>query len=79
MEADVRLRSERPVPSPQFLPRALLVGQRHRWAAGENFTLADCAAAPALFYADWARPILTDTKRGFALLRGVRSGFPHQR
>jgi glutathione S-transferase len=23
------------------------------WAAGEDFTLADCAAAPALFYADW--------------------------
>jgi hypothetical protein len=26
------------------------------WAAGE-FGLADCAAAPALFYADWAHPI----------------------
>jgi glutathione S-transferase len=23
------------------------------WAAGETFTLADCAAAPSLFYADW--------------------------
>lgn len=23
------------------------------WACGEEFTLADCAAAPALFYADW--------------------------
>ncbi|MBY0421747.1 MAG: glutathione S-transferase family protein [Parvularculaceae bacterium] len=23
------------------------------WAAGEEFTMADCAAAPALFYADW--------------------------
>lgn len=23
------------------------------WACGEDFTLADCAAAPALFYADW--------------------------
>jgi glutathione S-transferase len=23
------------------------------WAAGDTFTLADCAAAPALFYADW--------------------------
>jgi glutathione S-transferase len=23
------------------------------WAAGAEFTLADCAAAPALFYADW--------------------------
>jgi glutathione S-transferase len=27
------------------------------WAAGEDFTLADCAAAPSLFYADWAHPI----------------------
>ena len=27
------------------------------WAAGETFTLADCAAAPALFYADWVEPI----------------------
>lgn len=23
------------------------------WAAGADFTLADCAAAPSLFYADW--------------------------
>lgn len=27
------------------------------WAAGADFTVADCAAAPALFYADWAHPI----------------------
>jgi glutathione S-transferase len=27
------------------------------WAAGESFTLADCAAAPALFYADWVDEI----------------------
>lgn len=27
------------------------------WAAGEMFTLADCAAAPSLFYADWLQPI----------------------
>ncbi|MEO8142405.1 MAG: glutathione S-transferase family protein [Sphingomicrobium sp.] len=27
------------------------------WAVGDNFTLADCAAAPALFYADWIEPI----------------------
>lgn len=27
------------------------------WAAGEDFTLADCAAAPSLFYADWTHPI----------------------
>ncbi|MNV63077.1 putative glutathione S-transferase [compost metagenome] len=27
------------------------------WAAGDAFSLADCAAAPALFYADWCHPI----------------------
>jgi glutathione S-transferase len=27
------------------------------WAAGPDFTLADCAAAPSLFYADWTHPI----------------------
>jgi glutathione S-transferase len=30
------------------------------WAAGDVFTLADAAAAPALFYADWAHPIGDD-------------------
>jgi glutathione S-transferase len=29
----------------------------HPWACGQSFSLADCAAAPALFYADWVRPI----------------------
>lgn len=27
------------------------------WAASDAFSLADCAAAPALFYADWSHPI----------------------
>jgi glutathione S-transferase len=27
------------------------------WANGADFTLADCAAAPSLFYADWTYPI----------------------
>lgn len=27
------------------------------WAAGDSFTMADCAAAPSLFYADWVHPI----------------------
>ncbi|CAB3762530.1 glutathione S-transferase family protein [Paraburkholderia humisilvae] len=30
---------------------------RRTWAAGEHFSLADCAAAPALFYADWTHRI----------------------
>ncbi len=27
------------------------------WAQGDAFGMADCAAAPALFYADWVHPI----------------------
>jgi glutathione S-transferase len=30
---------------------------RRTWAAGDAFTLADCAAAPFLFYADWTHAI----------------------
>jgi len=39
------------------------------WAAGEAFSLADCAAAPALFYADWTHPI----PARFAALRAYRA------
>jgi glutathione S-transferase len=38
------------------------------WAAGESFSLADCAAAPSLFYADWAHPIAEE----FQELRAYR-------
>ena len=38
------------------------------WAADEAFSLADCAAAPALFYTDWAHAI--DAK--FANVRAYR-------
>jgi len=31
--------------------------QGRQWAAGADFSLADCAAAPFLFYADWTHPI----------------------
>ncbi|MGX9719509.1 glutathione S-transferase family protein [Stenotrophomonas acidaminiphila] len=40
-----------------------------QWATGEAFTLADCAAAPALFYADWTHCI-PDT---MPVLRGYRA------
>ena len=30
------------------------------WAVGEPFTIADCAAAPSLFYADWVEEIGPD-------------------
>ena len=33
------------------------------WAAGDAFTLADCAAAPSLFYADWIERIGPDRPR----------------
>jgi glutathione S-transferase len=39
------------------------------WAAGGSFSLADCAAAPALFYADWAQPIDPDFKHVHAYRR----------
>lgn len=35
------------------------------WACGAEFTLADCAAAPSLFYADW--------------VHGIDTAFPHVR
>jgi glutathione S-transferase len=34
-----------------------------QWAVGDTFTLADCAAAPSLFYADWVEPIGTSSPR----------------
>jgi glutathione S-transferase len=33
------------------------VMRRGVWAAGDAFSLADCAAAPSLFYADWVHTI----------------------
>ncbi len=39
------------------------------WAIGDAFTLADCAAAPSLFYADWVHPIGEE----HAALRGYRA------
>ena len=33
------------------------------WADGDAFTLADCAAAPSLFYADWAHEIPAGLER----------------
>ena len=39
------------------------------WAAGDTLSLADCAAAPSLFYADWVHPIADH----FPVLRAYRS------
>jgi glutathione S-transferase len=38
-----------------WLDDALLRGRT--WASGGDFSLADCAAAPALFYADWVHSV----------------------
>ena len=43
--------------------------QGRDWAAGAAFTLADCAAAPALFYADWTHEIAP----AYPVLRGYRA------
>ncbi len=39
------------------------------WAAGDAFSMADCAAAPSLFYADWVHPI----GEAFPTVRAYRS------
>jgi glutathione S-transferase len=39
------------------------------WASGEGFSLADCAAAPSLLYADWTHPI----PEGLKNLRAYRA------
>jgi glutathione S-transferase len=39
------------------------------WAAGDAFSMADCAAAPSLFYADWVHEI----DPAFAHLRAYRA------
>ena len=58
------------------------------WAAGEDFTMADCAAAPSLFYADWVHQIGADfpTVRAYrarllarpSFARAVEEGRPYR-
>jgi glutathione S-transferase len=38
------------------------------WAAGQNFSMADCAAAPALFYASTVQPFPKDSRNLSAYL-----------
>ena len=59
------------------------------WATGERFTLADCAAAPSLFYADWieeigpGRPRLADYRARLLVhpivARAVDEGRPYRK
>ena len=39
---------------------AVQPGATRTWAAGETFTMADCAAAPALYYANNLVPYTPD-------------------
>jgi glutathione S-transferase len=58
------------------------------WAVGDQFTLADCAAAPSLFYADWvdeigdARPRLKAYRQRLlahpVVARAVDEGRPYR-
>ncbi len=58
------------------------------WAVGDDFTLADCAAAPSLFYADWVeeigpeRPRLADYRARLlahpVVARAVDEGRPYR-
>jgi glutathione S-transferase len=58
------------------------------WAVGDQFTMADCAAAPSLFYADWveeigpSRPRLADYRAQLlahpVVARAVNEGRPYR-
>ena len=56
------------------------------WAAADAFTLADCAAAPALFYADWVHPIPDGALRDYrarllarpSIARAIDGGRPYR-
>lgn len=52
-----------------WLEAHLSADKSRTWAAGADFTLADCAAAPSLFYADWTHPIA----EAFPALRAYRA------
>lgn len=43
------------------------------WATGDDFTLADCAAAPALFYAGMAEPFGGDNNNVTAYLERLKA------
>jgi glutathione S-transferase len=45
---------------------------KQTWAVGEVFTLADCAAAPALFYADKVAPFAGKYPNGAAYLERLK-------
>ena len=48
------------------------VADRH-WATGEHFTMADCAASPALFYADKVQPFEGRWSNALAYLERLKA------
>ncbi|MDB4936650.1 MAG: glutathione S-transferase [Labilithrix sp.] len=46
--------------------------QQKSWAVGDTFTMADCAAAPALYYADRVKPIGDEHPHTKAYLERLR-------
>ncbi len=60
--------SDRVAGAKAYLDKSYAWLARHisqRWAIGEQFSIADCAAAPALFYADWVHPIPDGTLKSY--------------
>jgi len=47
--------------------------RRRTWALGEAFTIADCAAAPALYYADKVQPFAATHAAAWAYLERLRA------
>ena len=50
-----------------------LAGGERRWVRGDVFTMADCAAAPALFYADKVMPLGESWPEALALLERLKA------
>ena len=47
--------------------------QSQTWATGEQFTMADCAAAPSLFYADRVQPLAPSFPNAAAYLARLKA------
>lgn len=64
LTGDATKRKDGQAAAEELLERAYAWLETHlagkTWAAGAAFSLADCAAAPSLFYADWTHPISND-------------------
>ncbi len=61
----------------ELLATALAMIEDHmagkRWAMGEIFTMADCAAAPALFYANEVMPLSDTYPAAYAFLERLKA------